>query len=105
MRSGSCRITTMAKYLLVGDLHLSDKAPSSCTDSYSDDLFELLEQIRRIAFRYKAIAVVIAGDVFHNKAPSRTAHRVVRRFIAWCRSFSIPVFISLGAHKSGSLSA
>jgi DNA repair exonuclease SbcCD nuclease subunit len=88
----------MAKYLLLSDLHLSDKAPSSCTDSYSDDLFDLLDQVRKLVFRHKVIAVIIAGDVFHNKAPSRTSHQVVRRFIAWCRGIRVPVFIVPGNH-------
>jgi len=74
----------VASYLLLGDLHLTDKAPSSCTDSYCDDLFDLLGQVNALVREHEAIAVVIAGDVFHNKAPSRTSHRVVRRFIRWC---------------------
>lgn len=90
----------MSQYLILRDLHLSDKAPSSCTDSYGDDLFDLLKQAARIAWqrRDQVIAVVIAGDVFHNKAPARTSHRTVRRFIAWCRRLHVPVFIVPGNH-------
>ena len=88
----------MASYLLLGDLHLTDKAPSSCTDSYCDDLFDLLGQVNALVREHEAIAVVIAGDVFHNKAPSRTSHRVVRRFIRWCQSIRVPVFIVPGNH-------
>lgn len=88
----------MSKYLILRDLHLSDKAPSSCTDSYCDDLFDLLDQAARLAWSQQVIAIVIAGDIFHSKAPSRTSHRTVRRFIAWCRMFRLPVFIVPGNH-------
>lgn len=88
----------MAKYLLLGDVHLTEKAPSSCTDDYCGDLFDLLDQVAKLVWQYKVIAVVIAGDVFHNKAPSRTSHWVVRRFIAWCRKVGVPVFIVPGNH-------
>lgn len=88
----------MSQYLILRDLHLSDKAPSSCTDSYCDDLFDLLTQVLHLSWKRKPIAVVIAGDVFHNKAPNRTSHRVVRRFMAWCRLVKVPVFIVPGNH-------
>lgn len=88
------------RVLLVGDLHLSDRPPSSCTDSYLEDLFELLYQVSEIAME-RSDGVVFVGDIFHVKAPSRTSHRTVGRFIDWCRdlqSFGVPVGVVPGNH-------
>lgn len=71
----------MSEYLLVNDVHLSDRAPSSCTDTYNDDLFDLLRQVARLAVYRQASAIILAGDVFHHKAPTRTSHASVRRLI------------------------
>lgn len=86
------------KILLLSDIHLSERPPSSCTDTYCDDLFSLLEQAREVGSRHSVRAMVWAGDTFHHKAPNRVSHRLVQRtaaFIATCR---YPVFILAGNH-------
>lgn len=89
-------------YILVNDIHLSDRAPSSCTDTYLDDLFDLLEQVRDLTrSRNDVTAVVLAGDVFHHKTPSRTSHATVMRLIRWAermRASRIDVYTVLGNH-------
>jgi len=84
------------KVLLLGDLHLSDKAPSGCTDSYTDDLFALLAEAATFAVHCEC--VVVAGDVFHLKAPIRTSHRLVLRTIEAFRAFKVPVYVVAGNH-------
>lgn len=89
----------MSGILCVGDIHLSDRPPSSCTDTYQDDLFDLLEQTVPIARARNVDAVVWAGDVFHHKAPSRTSHKTVQRAIRLVMAYyPIPVFICPGNH-------
>jgi predicted phosphodiesterase len=88
----------MSLYLLLSDIHLCDKPPSSCTDSYADDLFGLLEQTVKVARRRKVAAVVWAGDVFHIKTPSRTSHELVNRTKDLIDSYPCPVFIVPGNH-------
>jgi DNA repair exonuclease SbcCD nuclease subunit len=85
-------------YLLLSDIHLCDKPPSSCTESYADDLFDLLEQTVKVARRRKAAAVVWAGDVFHIKTPSRTSHELVNRTKDLIDAYPCPVFIVPGNH-------
>ena len=87
----------MNPILLVGDIHLADKAPSSCTDSYCDDLFDLLEQTVAIANELDAIPVW-AGDVFHVKAPARTSHRTVQRAIRLVEGYKHRLRIVPGNH-------
>lgn len=83
---------------LVGDVHLSDRPPSNCTESYNDDLFELLQEIVKIAADRGLDAFVFAGDLFHIKAPSRTSHRTVQRMIDILQSFPCPVYGVIGNH-------
>lgn len=86
----------MSRVLLVGDIHLADLPPSSCTESYTDDLFDLLEQT--ISLAEDCVAVVWAGDVFHHKAPSRTSHRLVQRAINLIARYPVPLYIVPGNH-------
>ncbi len=88
----------MSRFLLLADLHLSDRSPASCTETYLDDLFVLLEQTADLAREREVSAVIWAGDVYHNKAPSRTSHRLVQRTIRVIRSYPCPVWILPGNH-------
>lgn len=84
--------------MIINDIHASAHPPSSCTDSYNDDLMELLAQTVRLAKDRKCGAVVWPGDVFHHKAPSRVPHWLVLRLIGVIRSYSCPVWIVPGNH-------
>jgi Icc-related predicted phosphoesterase len=88
----------MATILVLGDLHLSDRPPANCTESYQDDLFDLLYQIVNIATSKKCAAVVQAGDFFHSKIPGRTSHRTIARALDWVQALPCPVFITPGNH-------
>lgn len=88
----------MAELLLIGDLHLSDRPPSNCTDDYNDQLFEMLWEIVSLADARHSDAVVFAGDIFHLKAPSKTSHRTVQRMIEVVQAFTSPVYLVAGNH-------
>jgi predicted phosphodiesterase len=87
----------VSQYVLINDVHLSDRAPASCTDTYLDDLFELLDQAAGIA-QSRDAGIILAGDVFHHKAPSRTSHSTVMRLIDWARLALVPVYAVVGNH-------
>jgi DNA repair exonuclease SbcCD nuclease subunit len=86
------------KFLLISDIHLSEKPPSSCTDSYVDDLFELLHQAREVGRERHVDAMVWAGDTFHSKAASRVSHRLVQRVAEYVNVTPFPVLILAGNH-------
>jgi predicted phosphodiesterase len=88
----------MSKFLLLSDLHLSDKPPSSCTDSYQDDLLDLLGETVCVAEEHKADAVIWAGDIFHSKAPGRNSHRLVQKVLGVGKAYQRPWFIVPGNH-------
>lgn len=85
------------KYVLINDIHLSDRAPASCTDTYLDDLFDLLEQAADLAAAEYG-SIILAGDIFHHKVPGRTSHATVMRLINWARASLAPVYAVLGNH-------
>lgn len=87
----------MGEYILVNDVHLSDRPPSMCTDTYLDDLFTLLGEAADIAAE-RSGSIILAGDIFHHKTPSRTSHATVMRLIDWARSTPAPVYAVLGNH-------
>lgn len=88
----------MAKYMLMGDLHLSDRPPSSCTDTYLDDIFGILEETVKLAGELRIDAVIWAGDVFHHKTPGRTTHKTVHRLIDLARTYPCKVYVVPGNH-------
>ncbi len=88
----------MAEYVLVNDVHLADRPPSSCTDTYLADLFDLIEAVFDLAARRSAAAVIFAGDLFHIKTPGRTSHATVMRFIDICREAICRVLVVPGNH-------
>lgn len=88
----------MGEYLLLGDIHLSDRPPSACTDTYLDDLFALLSETVALARERQVTAVIWAGDVFHHKTPGRTSHATVRRLIDLAATYPCPVYVVPGNH-------
>lgn len=77
-----------SKVLLVGDIHLLDKAPRNCTESYTDDILDILAFTAELEKKLSLDAVVWAGDVFHHKQPSRTSHRLVLRAIEAVKKYN-----------------
>lgn len=71
----------MTKILCVGDIHAMDKPPINATESYMDDIIDMLNWTLRLAADEQYDAVVWAGDIFHHKQPSRTSHALVLRMI------------------------
>lgn len=87
----------MSYFVLINDIHLSDRAPASCTETYLDDLFDLLDYCARLAEELSG-TIVLAGDVFNHKTPGRTSHATVMRLIAWARQALARVYVVLGNH-------
>jgi 3',5'-cyclic AMP phosphodiesterase CpdA len=82
------------KALLVGDIHLSDRPPSVRTETYAEDILDKLRWIVGYASQHAQVLVLL-GDVFHLKTPSKTSHRLVQRTAEVLEGFR-PVDYSLG---------
>src|SRR5438067_7087673 len=89
----------MTKILLVGDLHLRDRAPRSRLEPYLDELIDLLEQLAAKERELKVDAVVFAGDIFDHPQPARTSHRTVLRAIKAFKQFK-NAWVVVGNHDT-----
>jgi DNA repair exonuclease SbcCD nuclease subunit len=88
----------VATYMLMNDIHFSDRPPSSCTDTYLDDLFDICRETTLIAAARGVAGVIWPGDVFHHKTPGRTSHATVRRVIELAGTYPCPVYVVPGNH-------
>lgn len=68
-------------YILIGDIHLSDRFPSSCTETYTEDILTILEHTVQLESDLKVDGVIWSGDVFHVRQAHRNSHRLVQRAI------------------------
>ena len=68
-------------FIMCGDIHFSDVAPSTRIDDYEEAMFDKIRQIKSLMLEHEASAFISTGDVFHNPTPSKTSHRLVSRII------------------------
>lgn len=83
--------------ICVGDIHLSDRPPASCTDSYTQDILDMLSYIAKLEKATKSDAVVWAGDIFHHKQPSRTSHATVLKLAKVAQEYD-NLYVVTGNH-------
>lgn len=74
-------MSTKVSFVMCGDIHFSDTAPSSRIDDYEGAMFDKIRQIKALMIENDAVAFISTGDVFHNPTPSKTSHRLVNRII------------------------
>jgi len=90
------------RLLLVGDVHLADRAPSIRKDGYAEQILDKLRFVVNEASRLEVDAIVQAGDMFHVKSPSRTSHALVLSTAKvlgdMAADFHIPVLVVPGNH-------
>jgi len=75
------------KFVSCNDLHISERNPVSRTDNYQEAIFAKLDQVKKLAVAVKARAVLIAGDIFHEK--TRVPYSLTCRFLNWCTSIRV----------------
>ena len=84
--------------LMVGDVHVSDRPPTTRTDSYRGDILLKLFEVGEVAQRERVNGVVFVGDIFHSKKPANTSHQTVRAVCQILQSYPSPVYIVPGNH-------
>lgn len=81
------------------DVHLSDVAPLSRTDDWTETVLGKLRQVGLVASRVGAAGVLDGGDFFHVKSPMKNSHALIRRVADVHRtSYNCPVFGNVGNH-------
>ena len=85
------------RVICVGDIHLSDRPPASCYDTYTDDILDMLSFVAKLEKALKTDAVVWAGDIFHHKQPSRTSHATVLKLTKVAQEYD-NLYVVTGNH-------
>ena len=88
----------MIRLLWRTDVHLSDRAPASRKDDWAETVFGKLMQIRIVAEKLKADAILDGGDFFHVKSPGRNSHALIRRVAEAHKDYPCPVYCTPGNH-------
>jgi exonuclease SbcD len=82
------------------DVHLADRGPSSRKDDWTDTVFDKLDQVRRVAAKINAAAILDGGDFFNIKSPSRNSHALVHRTAEHHANYPCPVYCTPGNHDA-----
>lgn len=84
--------------LIVGDIHLADRPPTSRTDTYKEDVLNKLKWIVEYSNKRKPDSLLLLGDVFHIKRQDRNSHGLVQETGRILGSSTAPVKIVVGNH-------
>lgn len=85
-------------FLFRTDVHLADRGPASWKGDYQTEILSSLEQIGRMARKYKVEAVLDGGDFFHVKAATRNSHGLVVKAAELHRDYPCPTYCVEGNH-------
>lgn len=83
--------------LLIGDVHLCDKPPSGCLETYLTEQWAVLTEALEIAATGNLLPV-FAGDIFHRKTPSRNSHALNEKLIGICKDSPLQPRVVAGNH-------
>lgn len=86
------------KFITFNDVHVSAINPASRIGNYEGDIFNKLDQIKKIGNAVGASFYVFAGDLFHLKAPMRNPHALNSKLIELFSSFPGPIYTTEGNH-------
>ena len=90
----------MIKLVWRTDVHMADRGPASRVDDWTETVLDKLAQVRDVARKEKAVAVIDGGDFFHVKSPSRNTHETIRRVADLHATYPCPVYCTPGNHDS-----
>lgn len=80
------------------DVHMADRGPESRTDDWPTTVLDKLGQVRTVAEKVGAAAIIDGGDFFHVKSPSRNSHELVRMVAEHHADYPCPVYCTPGNH-------
>ena len=88
----------MISFVWRTDVHMSDRAPSSRVDDWTETVLGKLGQVRDLASSVNAAAILDGGDFFHIKSPGRNSHSLVQRTANHHSNYPCPVYCTPGNH-------
>jgi exonuclease SbcD len=85
-------------FITCSDIHISDLNPRARKDNFKESVFDKIDQIRVACNKLKADALLIAGDLFNFKAPTKNSHALTRELIEVFKKFKCPIYMIPGNH-------
>lgn len=95
--AGAYPLTTI---LQIGDVHLSDQAPSGRSDDYQATGLRKLSEVVDYANEVHPDIIVFMGDIFHLKRPSSVSHYLVNSINAVLHHLPTRAYCILGNHDT-----
>lgn len=92
------RSREMIRLLWRTDVHCRDHTPSSRKDDWVETVARKLTEVGELAAKYDVDAVIDGGDLFDDKLPVRTSHRLVSRVARIHRAYPCPTYVNVGNH-------
>lgn len=85
-------------FITFTDVHISNTNPASRLGSYRDDIFNKLEQIKKVGEKLNIKFFLFAGDLFNLKAPMRNPHELNTLLINLFKSYPSEIYAIEGNH-------
>jgi len=85
-------------FITINDIHISDNGPRSRLDDFKSTVLGKLAQVRAACSKLNADALLIAGDLYNLKNPSKNSHRLNQELIKEFKQFSCPIYMVEGNH-------
>ena len=91
------------RFVVVGDVHIADAAPSTRKDDYKNvvlgKLKFIIDYVNQENAQYQQIsAILMCGDLFHKKIPFHNSHSMISSLISIFEKSKAPIFIIPGNH-------
>lgn len=87
------------KYLIIGDVHISDTPPGSRKDTWKNDILKKLDYIVALAGKHKVDAILQLGDLFHRPGYNQNSVELIQQTHDSLVAAKIPVLIVAGNHE------
>ena len=88
----------MTRFLVINDIHASDRPPLGRTENYSDEILAKLIEALQIAQKRHCDFIILTGDIFHRFRGPPISYSLVANLLAIFRRNSIPTYAIAGNH-------
>ena len=85
-------------FVTASDIHISDNGPRSRIDDFKSTVMDKISQLKVICTKLKADGMLIAGDLYNLKNPTRNSHNLNQELIKEFRQFPCPIYMIEGNH-------
>ncbi len=86
------------RFLVINDIHASDRSPLGRTENYSDEILAKLIEALQIAEKRHCDFIVLTGDIFHRFRGPQISYSLLVELLAIFRRSSIPKYAIAGNH-------